>query len=77
MAFNIMIVVGVIYLIIGVVMLLVTYQYFRRKKEIHDATRLNSDDALTDYMDDYYTKNVRTHKPGEEFEKEVKKIDFE
>ncbi|MCR5207066.1 MAG: hypothetical protein K6C14_01135 [Eubacterium sp.] len=76
-AFSMLVVLGVIMIVIGFVMLLRTYIYFKRKKEAYMARRLSSNDTLTDYMDDYYTKNTRTHVPGEEFEKDVKKIDFD
>lgn len=75
--FKIFFALGLVYFAAGFIMLVVNYNYFRRKKQAHLASRLTEDDTLTDYMDDYYERTTSKHKPGEEFEKDVKKIDFD
>lgn len=69
---------GIILFVIGLVMLFNNYRYFKiRKDAFIERHKTDGDDKMGDYMDNYYTKNMRTHIPGEEFEKDVKKIDFE
>ena len=75
--FNILAVIGVILFIAGVIMLFKNYRYFYERKQAYLLTHSVNEDKTNDYMENYYTKNVRNHVPGEEFEKDVKKIDFE
>jgi len=77
MLFNIFLILGVIIFAVGFIMLLNNYRYYNERRKMHMAKQLTDDDKLTDYMDDYYTKNMRTHVPGEEFEKDIKKIEFD
>lgn len=75
--FSVMLAIGIASFAVGFVMLLNTFMYFKTKKDARIALRNREDDGMTDYMDDYYTKFSRHHKPGDEFEKDIKKIDFE
>lgn len=77
MVFSAFLVIGVALFAVGFVMLAKNYKYFADRKRARMAAQLLSGDGTSDYMEDYYTRNRRTHIPGEEFEKDVKRIEFD
>ncbi len=74
---NIALPVGAVLLLGGIVMLLLNYNYFRKKKLEEEARRAIAESKDSDYMDNYNQPSRRGLKPGEEFEKEIRKINFD
>lgn len=77
MLFNVFLAIGAVMYLVGFVMMAKNYKYFADRKRARLATMPVGDDKMSDYMDNYFTMNLRTHVPGEEFEKEIKKIKFD
>ncbi len=66
--------VGILFFIVGLIMLIINYDYFRRKNAEIKNSRERTDDIMEDYMEVDAPSSTRV--PGEEFEKETMRIDF-
>ncbi len=67
--------IGAVMFVAGLVILLVNYNYFRKKNAQIKAERERANEIMGDYMETENNRPIRL--PGEEFEKEIMKIDFD
>lgn len=68
---------GIVFIIIGLIMLIVNYNYFRKKNEKALAEKEFNKKLVTDFLE--YDEPTVSHRlgDGEGFEKEITKIDFD
>lgn len=76
-AMKIIVPVGAFLLVGGLVTLVLNYNYFRKKKLAEEQRRTYHESKDSDYMENYNQPSRRGLKPGEEFEKEIRRINFD